>query len=156
MPRVCTHSALKNAINQSVEALFNNMANRDRMPIFSFTEWFLEIEGILDMHIKKLGNEQVPYAYADGWSDTLSYLHYLQQHFIITPADKAAGNYIFICKKYYFQVMSSELGIVTNGMDLRLIGNHVYKVCERNIADIIYKHIRITSHFGFRIDDNIE
>ncbi|MCP4651719.1 MAG: hypothetical protein GY853_16780, partial [PVC group bacterium] len=81
-------------------------------------------------------------------------LEHLQQQYIITPADKAAGNFVFICKKYYFQVMGHELGIDYEGTNIHLRGNQVYAVCTTNTeADIILKHKRVTNFFGLKFDE---
>ena len=36
-------------------------------------------------------------------------LHAFQHKFVLVPADKAANNVIVVCKKYYLEVVLSEL-----------------------------------------------
>ena len=42
--------------------------------------------------------------------DTLRRLH---DDFVLVPADKAANNVIFVCKKYHIETLIKELGINT-------------------------------------------
>ncbi|MCP4653358.1 MAG: GIY-YIG nuclease family protein [Candidatus Omnitrophica bacterium] len=153
LPKTCTQMMLQNTIGLSINALTNSLANRTRIPFSRFVPWYMEILRILDTRVKKLMVEHALQAYTDGLSLALSYLDYLQQHFIIAPADKAGGNFVFTCKKYYFQVMSIELGIERVGADLHLLGNRVYNACTGDISDIIKKHIRMTNHFGLKLDE---
>ena len=44
-------------------------------------------------------------------SDCKAELARLQDNFVITVVDKAAGNFAFICKKYYFLRLAEELGM---------------------------------------------
>ena len=39
----------------------------------------------------------------------LNYLRKLQGKYVLVPADKAANNVIVVCKKYYLEVVISEL-----------------------------------------------
>ena len=44
--------------------------------------------------------------------EVISYLNILQEQYVMCPIDKAANNLAFICKKYYFQVLLKELGLL--------------------------------------------
>ena len=35
----------------------------------------------------------------------------LQERYVITVVDKAAGNFAFTCRKFYFMKLASELGL---------------------------------------------
>ena len=72
----------------------------------------------------------------------ISEIKKLQDKYIIAPADKANNNYIFICKKYYLQVMCKEMGIeLVQGINWEIKGNEVYKtVPAHSAADLIQSH----------------
>ena len=53
----------------------------------------------------------------------------LQQKYVICPIDKATGNFSFICKRFYAQVLAKELGLV-GGQP-----SETYQHCEENNAD---------------------
>ena len=44
-----------------------------------------------------------------------SSLKKLQEQYVIVPIDKASGNIALVCKRFYAQVLTSELGLTTNG-----------------------------------------
>ena len=45
--------------------------------------------------------------------EVVSYLNILQEQYVMSPIDKAANNIAFICKKYYAQVITKELGLLS-------------------------------------------
>ena len=45
--------------------------------------------------------------------EVVSYLNILQEQYVMCPIDKAANNIEFICKKYYVQVLTKELGLLS-------------------------------------------
>lgn len=68
----------------------------------------------LDITINQISKYKYKY-----YNETLSQaakieLISLQNNFVITPLDKAAQNYAFICKKFYVQQMAKELGFLDN------------------------------------------
>ena len=78
-------------------------------------------------------------------SEVQQELKKLQQHYIIAPADKAANNLIFICKKYYLQVMCEELGITKQSDDsFEATGNLVYEPYSNTETELLQKHKRFT------------
>ena len=79
----------------------------------------------------------------------------LQKSFIIAPADKASNNFIFICKKYYLQVMCQELGVMMNPVTKtwNALGNEVYKPSNISTIQLIRNHEVDSSNFGINLDD---
>ena len=75
----------------------------------------------------------------------------LQEQFIIVPADKAANNYIFICKKYYAHVIGAELGISFHNNAIRCNGNNTYVHCPLPSEAIIKQHVHINKQFGLHV-----
>ncbi|MCP4585696.1 hypothetical protein, partial [Pseudoalteromonas sp.] len=75
----------------------------------------------------------------------------LQQEFIIAPADKSNGNYVFTCKKFYFSTLCKELGVTNTGGGFTAIGNGVYSVCNQNWLAIQQRHKLQASHFKTKV-----
>ena len=55
------------------------------------------------------------------------------------PADKAANNFVIVCKKYYVTVLMNELGIDFN--TYACLGNVTYKPVQTDGNVIINKHL---------------
>ena len=59
-------------------------------------------------------------------------LNRLQDKFVITVVDKAAGNFAFTCKKFYFQKLAEELGL-----NNAIPGNDTYSFTAESELDLI-------------------
>ena len=75
--------------------------------------------------------------------DVIKELTYLQEHYVITPADKASNNYTFTCKKYYFDSLVKELGLNSTP------GNPTYTPTNLSASEIIDNHKSALASFGF-------
>ena len=80
-------------------------------------------------------------------------LKILQSKYVISCADKAAGNYIFTCRKYYLTVMCNELGIALNNGTVNVSGNTVYKPYKGTVSDLIKNHNQLCMSFGCDMSD---
>ena len=80
-------------------------------------------------------------------------LRSLQSKYVIAPADKASGNYIFICKSYYISIVCKELGITFNNDHVTIAGNDVYRPSNLDSDAILNRHISLTSAFSMQIND---
>ncbi len=80
-------------------------------------------------------------------------LRVLQRRFVIAPADKASGNYIFICKPYYISIICNELGITLKNNQATVTGNEVYRPANQDFNTIYHRHMSIASAFGLKIND---
>ena len=58
----------------------------------------------------------------------------LQEEFVITVVDKAAGNFAFTCKKFYFLRLAEELGLNNTNP-----GNNTYEFIPESESDVINK-----------------
>ncbi|MCP4651721.1 MAG: hypothetical protein GY853_16790, partial [PVC group bacterium] len=77
----------------------------------------------------------------------------LTKLYVTACADKAAGNFVFVCKKYYFLVLSTELGIsITNGK-LEAEGNATYKTSSESLHNILGRHKFIARKLSLSIAD---
>lgn len=78
----------------------------------------------------------------------------LQEQYIITPADKAANNYIFICKKLYVSWMCKELGVSVESSKCIAKGNDTYKAIKCHEKDLIRKHNEEFKNFGVEVNED--
>ena len=86
-------------------------------------------------------------------NDQISEINKLKKKFIIAPADKAANNYIFVCKKFYLQVMCQELGVSRNPASKiwEALGNAVYSPVNMDKNQLIKQHEIDSATFGVEI-----
>ncbi len=77
----------------------------------------------------------------------------LHNKYVIVPADKAANNYVFICKTFYIQTLCSELGISVNNSSVILSGNNTYLPCQVNPSQLFTRHKLYTEGIGSSITD---
>ncbi|MCP4052936.1 MAG: hypothetical protein GY739_07705 [Mesoflavibacter sp.] len=86
-------------------------------------------------------------------------LKLLQERFIICCADKAANNYVFVCKYYYLSTICAELGISFDGTTEKWVaqGNRTYSVCNLSSDDIvnIHKNFTVGNQFALPFHDKI-
>ena len=73
----------------------------------------------------------------------------LQDKFVITVVDKAAGNYAFTCKKFYFSRLAKELGL-----DGDSLGNETYEHVEATEEEIVAKIQADLLKFGIKSEEN--
>ena len=64
----------------------------------------------------------------------VEYLEKLHKCFVLVPADKAGGNVIVVCKKYYLEVILNELTAAPDG-------SCTYVVTDSLGVDIVRKHV---------------
>ena len=72
----------------------------------------------------------------------------LHDKYVVVPADKAANNVIFVCKKYYVSCLFSELGLDD------VSGNPTYTATTLSKDEIITNHMSVLSSFGLHVDEN--
>ncbi len=77
----------------------------------------------------------------------------LKALFIIAPADKAANNFIFICKKYYLEIMCKEMGFLKINGKWEAMGNQVYEPCKMTGEELLNKHQQINENWNLKIHE---
>ncbi|KAK3104459.1 hypothetical protein FSP39_002438 [Pinctada imbricata] len=99
------------SIMDSCEEYARRWAKKEDVQLDTLSEWIKSIRGLLLSRINRLKstvNTRFVSIFKDP--DVITELTYLQEHYVITPADKATNNYTFTCKKYYFDSLVKELG----------------------------------------------
>jgi len=75
-------------------------------------------------------------------------LTYLQNKYVVVPADTASNNIVFVCKTYYIDCLVKELGINNN------TSNPTYTPTSLSKEEIISSHKSVISFFGLSIKDD--
>ncbi|MCP4490897.1 MAG: GIY-YIG nuclease family protein [Gammaproteobacteria bacterium] len=123
-------------INHTIRTAFWNMCKRlstkYRLNLNSFLEYGRQFELQLQHSIDKVKKGDHFNTDLQMDRDVTEALAYLQQRYVICPADKASGNYIMICKKFYLRTICKELGIsIEEG---RFVGNGVYSAVKQGTS----------------------
>ncbi len=129
-------SIAKLTVEQFVEVLHK----KAKIPLLAFVPYK---EKALQFAVKRV--EQCKTLYHNNLDKTLTpqsrlELRRLNSAYVVTCADKASGNFVFVCKKYYFQVLAKELGIFEKDGRLVAEGNTTYRLCSEDTQTIISRH----------------
>ncbi len=103
---------------------------------------------IIDNRINFLKRHKIEVPKSLWNNDTKSSLEILHKKFVIVPADKAANNYVFICQKFYLDVMCEELGITWTTNSPTVTGNNTYIPIQESKDSILTRHIQILAAYG--------
>ncbi|KAK3100202.1 hypothetical protein FSP39_016165 [Pinctada imbricata] len=131
-------------IMDSCEEYARRWAKKEDVQLNTLSEWIKSIRGLLLSRINRLKstvNTRFVSIFKDP--DVITELTYLQEHYVITPADKASNNYTFTCKKYYFDSLVKELGLNSTP------GNPTYTPTNLSASEIIDNHKSALASFGF-------
>lgn len=72
----------------------------------------------------------------------------LHKKYVVIPADKAANNFVFVCKYWYVNIISKEMGINFENGQFVIHGNETYKPSTVTLLQIIDKHISLNSMYN--------
>ena len=137
---VCTEpSKLKEILFAHVESFVSQKSTKYHLQADSFLAWKHKVKRIIENRINFFVRHK-PEVFSGSQSllrdkdvsDCLSKLH---EDYVIVVADKAANNYVFICKKYYTSVLLRELGIDPN--TLACNGNTTYSFFSEDKVNVI-------------------
>ena len=95
-----------------IDDCIRSWSNREGLPIDTFKDWKTAITSKIEDRISSISVKQKKSSSSvlkdASASACLSDLH---SKFVMVPVDKAANNIAFICKRYYAQVLITELGL---------------------------------------------
>ena len=108
-------SNCKTEIKNSLTKFSSDWCDKKGVPVKCFTQWISIVLEKVDKKIEELKNKfkfsRIKQVLRDP--EVVSYLNILQEQYVMCPLDKAASNIAFICKKYYVQVLTKELGLLS-------------------------------------------
>ena len=120
----------------------NMLSARHKIPIATFNRYKIAVMAEIKHRLRKSDNCTTR---SNLSTAAIRALRKLQATYIITCADKAAGNYVFTCKKYYFQAICKELGVELHGQAVNVTGNAVYKHTNISEEDVAKEHLNMNS-----------
>ena len=132
-------------LKTSIEKLRKKLSRKCKLKEINFEMWF----DILWKSIKNRCRTLTPdilYSNDIFEDDTVNaYLSHLHERFVIVPVDKASNNFSIICKRFYFQVLKTELGI---GNDKFIIGNKVYQHIDKTTGQFFKEQTKANLDIG--------
>ena len=99
-------------INNALDKYALAWAKREEANVAILTDWLDSCKTIIEKRIIKIKDKikQPPNKILLS-PKVKRYLKQLHTKYVLAPADKAANNIIFICKKFYYSVLSDELKV---------------------------------------------
>ena len=142
-PRKINWSYNFKIIMDSIEEYANQWAKREKVEPDTISEWVKAVRGIVCCRIHKLQScyQSRPKSIFSDLK-TRKCLTSLHHKYVIVPADKAANNIVFVCRRYCYECLIKELGFSDT------YGNSAYKRStfskEEILANpqVIYYNIR--------------
>ena len=142
---------IRQDVSKGLDNLRSRIARKFSLPVSSFKKWR---KAFLGNFVNKLMACSQRFSYrlptlSDFRSRTE--LERLRAGYVITVVDKAANNFAFTCKKFYFLKLASELG-----MDNDTPGNDTYVHCPDSEAQIVAQIGQDLSKFRIVPDESEE
>ena len=103
------------SFNTSVDNFVNKICKKYYIKNELLKEWIYNVQRIFAKRVEFL-LEAKPHLFKEHVSilkdkDIINYIEQLHKDFVICSIDKAANNYVIICKKFYVLTLMKELGI---------------------------------------------
>lgn len=120
-PKNINFKKCKEAIEVGVQTYCTALLDKFDLQENDIIAWKNEVIGKVDTKIASLKRKMryVKVKPILERTEVSTYLDSLHSKFVIVPIDKAANNVSFICKRFYVEVILSEIGIIGEG-------NHTY------------------------------
>jgi hypothetical protein len=74
--------------------------------------------------------------------EVVNELRRLRDNFVLVTADKASNNIVFVCKNYYYECLSNELGFTSTS------GNTTYTPTNLTKDEILQNHLSVLNTFN--------
>ena len=95
------------SIKSGLDEYINKVANKTGTPVVSFTPWKSEILKALRTKLGKCNTYNINNTL--GKEEVREYLSKLHDDFVFVPVDKASCNIAIICKKFYMDILTTEI-----------------------------------------------
>lgn len=140
---------IKESVIKNIDTLIGSLARKHKIRKSSFERWRIELLKIVN---NRLDEKRYNIQYRKpslGNFHCKQELARLQDQFVITVVDKAAGNYAFTCKKLYLLVLAKELGL-----NREILGNETYYFTRQSEEQICLKLIEDMKKYRIKPDDS--
>ena len=132
-------NSIRESLHSCIDNFMNSKAGKYHLDIKQFDAWGIKTKQIIDNRINFFIQHK-PHLFHPTSSlfedhNVINCLKELHEKFIISTADKASNNFVFVCKKFYTQVLIDELGIDLG--TLSCTGNNTYSYVSNDKEKII-------------------
>ena len=130
---------IRDQIRADIGNISKKWATKNKVGNSSFKKWREEMFRVFSDglgHYSKLGNYKRPVL---SNRRSKCELERLRGEFVITVVDKAAGNFAFTCRKFYFLKLAEELGlnnVVPGNETYAYTGESEQGICDRICVDL--------------------
>ena len=131
----------------SVEDYARRWVKQEEAETDSLSEWVKSIRHLLKRRMymaSRSVNNRPQSVFSD--EEVRKHLAFLQNHYVIVPADKASNNVVFVCKTYYLDCIRKELDLEES--------NSTYKRSTFSKEEILANHRSVLSSFGVNTNNN--
>ena len=155
-PRFIEASQLRSSILSSLDDFILKLCKKYKTEKIHFEDWKTGVQTILDNMLNFL-QKYKPWLFKAKPSvlkhlDVKESLIDLQKKYVFCSIDKAANNFVIVCKKFYVLTLMKELGV--DGTHFNCLGNQTYSPVLDNETEIVEKHCRILQDkFGIIVKD---
>ena len=129
-----------NEFIEQLDKLITKWAKKEKVNKKIFSIWKNRVLQIFNARIQKLKVKCNNYKYPKFFDPlTVKYLNNLHKDYVVTIADKASSNFVFICKHYYLNVLCSELNFFnnSNSTTYKVTNNFEHATVNRNLKDLL-------------------
>ena len=134
---------VKDKFKSNVDNLITSFVRKYKIPKIRFKEWQIRFVDIVNNRLDYLARTRRWDAPVLSNRSSKIELDRLQKNYVITVVDKAAGNFAFTCKKFYFLRLAKELGL-----DNQQPGNETYLYVDRTEQEICQDIVGKLEPFG--------
>ena len=132
------------SFNASVDNFVNKIYKKYYIKNELLKEWIYNVKRIFAKRVEFL-LEAKPHLFKEHVSilkdkDIINYIEQLHKDFVICSIDKAANNYVIICKKFYVLTLKKELGI--DPISYVCQGNITYQLVDLSEDNIVQEHCK--------------
>ena len=140
----------KPKIMKGVNRCIEPWSRRTGTPVDAFRDWRDGINLKMDDRIGSLAQNQQRNFPVLKDRDAKRCLSELQEKYVIVPIDKAANNVAFVCKRFYAQILCTELGLIGPG-------SNTYTSVNQQLGDIVKEHCsKLKEQFNITVDNNMQ
>ena len=150
LPKEIDTDKARSAVVTGITYIFKTMSKKFKIPLDDFKASRERIYRILHNRIEFIHNNKCLQKQRPTLQINRTNLKTLQNEFVIAPADKAANNFIIICKKFYLQTVCNELGITKVNGALVCKGNNVYEASNKSKNATLERHESILKHLNLK------
>ena len=135
------------SIMNSVENFARAWAKTEDSDVNTLSEWVKSIRKLVKQRIGRL-RRVMSTKYDSIFKDpnVSAELTDIHDRFVLTPADKASNNIVFVCKKYYYECLIRELGLNNPSK------NPTYTATTLSQSEILDNHNSVLLSFGIKVN----